>query len=270
MRAATIVLSMATALAAAAVCSSALAFQAAPTAAPATAAPPAPVDVTACQACHGANGVSPSPRVPNLAGQQPDYLAAQLRAFRSGTRRSQVMQAVAAQLGDAEIEALAHYWSSRPADGGGDAHAAAGPGAAGPAIPSRMAFPAGFPAGFTLYQTVTEESGVAERWANAAALAAARAGRPLPDGSVIVVVNRPAAGAEPSGYAAMEARAGWAESIPALLRNGNWDFAVFDALRARNDRLNQASCLACHRAQAANSHVFTLAELRGAGEHAGH
>ena len=109
----------------------------------------------------------------------------------------------------------------------------------GPAIPSRMAFPADFPNGFTLYQTATTNGAVAEHHANAAALAAASAGRPLPDGSVIVVVNRPAAGAPPTGYAAMESRAGWGETIPALLRNGNWDFAVFDAQRVRNERLSQ-------------------------------
>jgi len=216
------------------------------------------VDVAACQACHGANGVSSSPRIPNLAGQQSDYLVAQLRAFRTGTRKSDLMESVAAQLSDAEINALAHYWNGLPA-GGGDMHAQA----AGPAIPSRMTFPAGFPNGFTLYQTATTNGAVGEHYANAPALAAARAGRPLPDGSVIVVVNRPAAGAPPSGYAAMETRAGWGEAIPALLRNGNWDYAVFDAQRVRNDRLNQAQCLACHRRQAANSHVFTLAEMRG-------
>ena len=63
-----------------------------------------------------------------------------------------------------------------------------------PAIPSRMVFPAAFPTGFTLYQTASSNGGVAEHYANAPALAAARAGRPLPDGSVILVVNRPAAG----------------------------------------------------------------------------
>ena len=265
MRAGTIILSSAMALAAAALGGRAFALQTAP-----AASPPAPatvqVDASACQACHGANGVSRSPRVPNLAGQQPDYLAAQLHAFKNGARHNDFMEAIAAQLSDAEMTALARYWSSRPADGGGDVHAAA----AGPAIPSRMAFPADFPNGYTLYQAVTTNGAVAERYANAAAVAAARAGRPLPDGSVILVVNRPSAGAPPSGYAAMETRAGWGEAIPALLRNGNWDYAAFDAQRVRNDRLNQAPCLACHRPQAANSHVFTLAELRAAATRAGH
>jgi cytochrome c553 len=258
MRTGRIFLGGAIALAGAAIGARALATQAAPTAAPPAAATPAPqVDVTACQACHGADGISHSPRVPHLAGQQPDYLVAQLQAFRNGTRKNDLMESIAAQLSDAEMIALAHYWNSRPA-GGGDAHAQA----AGPAIPSRMTFPAGFPAGFALYQTTTSNGAVTERYANAAAAAAARAGRPLPDGSVIVQVSRPAAGAAPSGYAAMETRAGWGEAIPALLRNGNWDFAVFDAQRVRNARLNQAQCLACHRRQAANSYVFTLAELR--------
>ncbi|HST36433.1 MAG TPA: cytochrome P460 family protein [Allosphingosinicella sp.] len=241
----------------------ALAAQSAPAAAPA--GPEAQVDVTACQACHGSNGVSRNTRVPNLAGQQPDYLAAQLRAFKSGTRKNDLMEAVAAQLSDAEITALAQYWSSRPATGT-DAHGGA---TAGPAIPSRMAFPAEFPAGFTLYQSVTADDGaVAERYANRIALDAARAGRPLPDGSVLVTVNRPAPAAgqtapgAPASYAAMEAHAGWGEAIPALLRNGNWDYALFDAARARNDRLNQAQCLACHRPRAADSFVFTIAELR--------
>jgi cytochrome c553 len=263
MRAGTIALGGAAALLAAALGGRELAAQTGPaSAAPATPPPAAaaPVDTSACQACHGANGISRSPRIPNLAGQQPDYLVAQLRAFRAGTRKNPLMESIAAQLSDAEMTALARHWNSLPAGGGADPHAAA----AGPAIPSRMAFPADFPRGFTLYQTATTDGAVAERYANAAAIAAARAGRPLPDGSVIVAVNRPSAGAPPASYAAMESRAGWGATIPALLRNGNWDYAVFDAQRVRNAQLNQAQCLACHRPQSANSFVFTLAEMRAA------
>jgi cytochrome c553 len=235
-----------------------------PMAAPA--APAAPVDVTACQACHGDNGISRNPRVPNLAGQQQAYLAAQLTAFRAGTRHSDPMQAIAGQLSDAEIAALAAYWSSHQATPG-DAHGATA--AAGPAIPSRMTFPANFPAGFTSYERVPGEGGAtAERYANAVALAAARANRPLPDGSIIVVVNRDASGAATS-YAAMAAQAGWGATVPALLRNGNWDFAVFDAAHVRNARLNQAACLACHRPQAQNSFVFTLPALRARAQQPG-
>lgn len=238
-----------------AIAAAALAAQTAP--APTTPAP-AP-DVTACQACHGADGISRSPRVPNLAGQQPDYLAAQLRAFRAGTRDNDLMEAVAAQLNDAEIDALARYWHSRPA-APADPH---GQAAAGPAVPSRMTFPAGFPTGFTLYQSIAgANGGVTERYANDVAIAAARAGRPLPDGSVIVGVSRASAGGPATSYAGMEARAGWGEAVPPLLRNANWDYALFDSSQARNETLNQAPCLACHKPQAENSFVFTLAALR--------
>jgi cytochrome c553 len=224
--------------------------------APATPSPS--VDVSACQACHGENGISRNPRVPNLAGQQEAYLAAQLQAFRAGTRRNESMQAIASQLSDADIAALAAYWHGRPAAPAG-AH---GESTAGPAIPSRMTFPASFPAGFTSDErSAAEGGGTTERYANAAALAAARANRPLPDGATIVVVNRDAAGAATS-YAAMAALPGRGETVPALLRNGNWDYALFDAARVRNDRLNQAPCLACHRPKADSSFVFTLPALR--------
>lgn len=257
MTAARISLGVALAALGAGLCAGAFASQ--PQAAAPAATPAAPVDITACQACHGESGISRNPRVPNLAGQQQAYLAAQLTAFRAGTRRNDSMQAIAAQLSDADIAALAAYWHSRPAAAPAGAH---GQTAAGPAIPSRMTFPANFPAGFTSYERIAAEGGgSAERYANETALRAARAGSPLPDGSAIVVVNRDAAGTVTS-YAAMAALPGRGETVPALLRNGNWDFALFDAARVRNDRLNQAPCLACHRPQAQSSFVFTLPAIR--------
>ena len=263
MRAARISLGVALAAFGVSLGAAAFATQLAP-AAPAQ--PSVPVDVSACQACHGDNGISRNPRIPNLAGQQQAYLAAQLQAFKAGTRHNDSMQAIAAQLGDAEINALSAYWHSQPA-AATDVHGATA--AAGPAIPSRMTFPANFPAGFTSYERVPGEGGAtAERYANAVALAAARAGRPLPDGSMIVVVNRDASGAA-TGYAAMATQAGWGAAVPALLRNGNWDYAVFDAAHVRNERLNQAACLACHHAQAPNSFVFTLPALRTRAQQAG-
>ncbi|MBC7938480.1 MAG: cytochrome P460 family protein, partial [Chitinophagaceae bacterium] len=54
---------------------------------------------------------------------------------------------------------------------------------------------------------------------------------------------------------------GWADAIPALLRNGDWDYAQFDTRQQRRETLNQAPCLACHQPLAAKSHVFTLDEL---------
>ena len=66
-----------------------------------------------CNNCHGPllTGLQQMPR---LAGQQQEYLAAQLRAFRAGTRKDldgQMAQA-AQPLSDADIDVLANYLSA--------------------------------------------------------------------------------------------------------------------------------------------------------------
>jgi hypothetical protein len=63
-----------------------------------------------------------------------------------------------------------------------------------------------------------------------------------------------------TSYSGMEARAGWGQDIPALLRNATWNYTVFRADKTPRDS-NQAMCLACHKPQAAASYVFTFNEL---------
>ncbi|GEO39565.1 cytochrome c [Skermanella aerolata] len=63
-----------------------------------------------CITCHGRDGVGTSPVFPNLAGQKSLYMVQQLEQFRSGARKSEVMNVVAKPLTDAEIEALANYY----------------------------------------------------------------------------------------------------------------------------------------------------------------
>lgn len=69
--------------------------------------------IPACYACHGPNGHGVAPAgYPALGGQHASYLEAQLRAFRSGERRTdpdQQMRNVAARLSDEEIIAVASY-----------------------------------------------------------------------------------------------------------------------------------------------------------------
>jgi len=69
-------------------------------------------NVAACSACHGPNGAGMPAQFPRLAGQLPEYSAAQLRAFRSGGRANdpnRMMRAVADKLSDREITAVAEY-----------------------------------------------------------------------------------------------------------------------------------------------------------------
>ena len=65
-----------------------------------------------CSVCHGATGISNLPDAPNLAGQPEIYLSNQLRAYRSGERRHEVMSLVAKALSDDETADLAAWFSS--------------------------------------------------------------------------------------------------------------------------------------------------------------
>jgi len=65
--------------------------------------------VAACAACHAANGAGIPAQYPRLAGQFPDYIAEQLRLFRSGDRVNDVMHEIADRMNDADIAAVADY-----------------------------------------------------------------------------------------------------------------------------------------------------------------
>lgn len=64
-----------------------------------------------CAACHGADGNSPTPVNPNLAGQPADYVALQLAHFKSGIRANPVMQGMAASLTPEDMKALGAFFS---------------------------------------------------------------------------------------------------------------------------------------------------------------
>ncbi|MBE0529906.1 MAG: cytochrome c [Rhodospirillales bacterium] len=65
----------------------------------------------ACVTCHGLDGISRMPDAPNLSGQIPEYLALQLRAYKSGERRHPVMNVIAKPLSDEDIDDLATWYS---------------------------------------------------------------------------------------------------------------------------------------------------------------
>jgi cytochrome c553 len=77
------------------------------------------IAITTCGACHGPAGVSQPPKFPNLAGQSANYLAAQLKAFRSQTRGDAdalaYMWGMAAPLDDETIDALSALYAAKPA-----------------------------------------------------------------------------------------------------------------------------------------------------------
>jgi len=66
-----------------------------------------------CVACHGNDGIGILPEYPNLAGQHADYIEQALKAYRAGQRKNPIMGGMAAPLTDADIKALAQYYSSQ-------------------------------------------------------------------------------------------------------------------------------------------------------------
>lgn len=78
-----------------------------------------PSELTACMRCHESETASPvSALVPKLAGQNREYLVTSLRAFATGERESGIMQPVAAELDQDDIERLADFYSRlQPTDG---------------------------------------------------------------------------------------------------------------------------------------------------------
>jgi cytochrome c553 len=74
----------------------------------------APAAAQTCAACHGPDGVGILPEYPVLAGQHPDYIERALGDYRSGKRQNAIMNGFAAPLTDADIKALAAFFSAQP------------------------------------------------------------------------------------------------------------------------------------------------------------
>lgn len=71
--------------------------------------------VPGCAQCHGAHGLGVGSAFPPLAGQSASYLASQLEAWRSGTRKNDpmhLMQGIAAKLDAQDVRNVAYYYAS--------------------------------------------------------------------------------------------------------------------------------------------------------------
>jgi cytochrome c553 len=67
-----------------------------------------------CAGCHGIDGNGGAdPSWPKLAGQIPEYLYAQLKAFKAGVRKNPIMSGMAGPLTDQEMRDLAAYFASQ-------------------------------------------------------------------------------------------------------------------------------------------------------------
>ena len=253
-----------TTLAAALACTGALAAD--------LAAGKAKVDAV-CAACHGANGVSVSDAIPNLAGQRSAYLESQLKAWKDGSRKNPIMNAIGTQLSADDIGNVAAFFASLPAAGG--AKSALAPAMTG----SPLGFPENYRATYTKYLAINFPATKQVRYyyANPVALAAAKAGKPVPDGAYLLAEvysakldadKKPVVGADGffvpdqlAFYTAMSREAGWGKDYPEMLRNEDWAYAVFTTAKQHRPGVNQAECLGCHKPLDKASFMFTIDKL---------
>ncbi|MGB0084783.1 MAG: cytochrome c [Rhodomicrobiaceae bacterium] len=65
-----------------------------------------------CTVCHGRDGIAVNPDAPNLAGEAASYIERQLKAFKTGERKQEIMSIVAQGLTDEDIANLAAWYSA--------------------------------------------------------------------------------------------------------------------------------------------------------------
>ncbi len=69
-----------------------------------------------CVACHGADGngiTPPNPDFPKLAGKQPEYLLKQLKDFKAGKRKNDIMAGMVASLSPDDMSNLALHFAAQ-------------------------------------------------------------------------------------------------------------------------------------------------------------
>ena len=67
----------------------------------------------ACSGCHGDKGVSTDPAIPSLAGQDAQYIATAIGAYKVGARADETMRGIAVSLDDAVAKNLAAFYASQ-------------------------------------------------------------------------------------------------------------------------------------------------------------
>ena len=143
----------------------------------------------------------------------------------------------------------------------------------------KVAFPQDYARGVLYWvQDRPANKQVREYYTSQAAIDAAKAGAPMPNGTVITVVQyntqNDAAGnpvkdangrfikTDIRGYTAMEKRAGWGAEYPADKRNGEWEYQTFTVAKAANATADLGACFTCHKKQEMTDFVFSYDNLK--------
>ena len=145
----------------------------------------------------------------------------------------------------------------------------------------KIAFPENYAKG-VLYTTVdrADNKQYRELYTTPEAIAAVKAGQPIPSGSVITLVQHKAkldANGNPEkdangrfikgeliGYTVMEKRSGWGSEYPDEIRNGEWEYQVFKSDKTVNDKANLKNCFTCHKPLDKQDFVFSFDAMKTA------
>jgi plastocyanin len=149
-----------------------------------------------------------------------------------------------------------------------------------PAGPNALAFPADYDKGVR-YATLDrwDNKQVRDFWASAEVVAAAKAGKPIPEGAVLTLAAY-AAKLDADGKPVLDANGRFikdklvavnpmkkdkaaAALIPAEIRNGDWIYQTFTADGKVNDKANLATCYQCHLPFAKDDYLTNMAKLAG-------
>ena len=146
-----------------------------------------------------------------------------------------------------------------------------------------VAFPSGYDTDYVLYYDVdkpNKKRGPTYRkfYVNKSALAAVKAGKPLPSGTVLIRedwfvkqdgdknaikgTNGRYVPTDKKAVFVMEKRDGWGADYPAGKRNGNWEYAAFKKDGARNEKMKIGNCFGCHLKVKNTDYVFSLKDLK--------
>jgi cytochrome c553 len=70
--------------------------------------------VEVCAACHGQNGKPTDKTIPIIWGQQAGYIYIQLRDFKRGDRKNEIMQPIVSSFEKQDMLAIAEYFAQKP------------------------------------------------------------------------------------------------------------------------------------------------------------
>lgn len=142
--------------------------------------------------------------------------------------------------------------------------------------PDRVAYPAGYAQNFIVYNMVDrpDRNIVRFMYVSPDSHAEAVGGAPAPDGTILIMEDRPAAldadgnpltgpdgrlvpSQEVTNVFVMEKQPGWGDAYPPDVRNGDWDYAWYLADGSPRPEASFDGCFSCHMNRDAADFTFT-------------